>query len=310
MDLTYINDNKHHTHYDKRERPIIDILNLSQGQVCFSETFYSKVIFVTSGILSISYNKVSDEKLPKGTIMLLTAGRTFNIYAKEATTIIMVYLQYLPNNGDQLLYQQLFQDILSEIHNATDFSMQVRNKSSKRNYYLTIKNSLWPYLENLNERIKDGLNSNTFFELKLQELFLLLRAYYSKEELFSFFSPIQDYEQDFYSIIINNFEKAKTIKELADLTNYSISGFEKKFKRAFKTSAGSWLKQQKSIAIFNEISNENNSFKDICYQNGFSSLSNFNNYCKLHFGQTPGEIRRNGKKKSNMGGICKHYGGF
>ncbi len=90
----------------------------------------------------------------------------------------------------------------------------------------------------------------------------------------------------------------KTVKELAQLTNYSVSGFEKKFKRVFNTSAGNWLKQQKSTIIFNDISNGSDSFKNISYQNGFSSISHFNNYCKLHFSKTPGEIRRAGKKEN------------
>ncbi|MBK5722756.1 helix-turn-helix transcriptional regulator [Dysgonomonas sp. Marseille-P4677] len=298
MDSLYSSDSQSYTNYGRGESPTIDNLNLSKGQIWPSRALNSKVVFVTNGTLSISYDKTSKDKLPKGTILLLAIGCQFNIYAEEDTSLVIVYLPNKPNNEELTLYKLLFKDILSEKHyNADHLPLQIKNTKKNDVYYLTIKECLWTYLENLNERIKDGLKSDIFFELKLKELFLLLRAYYSKEELFNFFAPLQHWEQDFYSTVINNFHNVKTIKELADLTNYSISGFEKKFKRIFNISAGNWIKQQKSMAILNEISNEETPFKNICFQNGFSSLSHFNNYCKLHFGQTPGEIRRNKKGK-------------
>ncbi len=298
MDSLHLNDKQPNSNNALKEGPSIDLLSLSQGQVWHPKALSNKIIFITSGALAITYDKPPSESMPKGSIILLPAKSAFNSYAEEDTKLIIIHLHYQPESNELLLYNELFKGILNERHDTSNTSSSLKEKLDEERYFLTIHKSLWPYLENLGERIKDGLKSNTFFELKLQELFLLLRAYYSKEELSRFFSPMQYCEQSFYSIIINNFENAKTVKELAQLTNYSVSGFEKKFKRVFNTSAGNWLKQQKSTIIFNDISNGSDSFKNISYQNGFSSISHFNNYCKLHFSKTPGEIRRAGKKEN------------
>lgn len=293
MDYLHIHEHQICGNYTKREKPIIENRIIPKGFKGEVDIEDNVLIFVVEGDVYISYGRVPEENVKTGKIMLLPVGSKINFCALQKTTYTILRLQSQSNFDERLSYKLLLKDILAE-----DTCLE-KSAENLPNYYLDMNNCLWAYINNLNARIQDGIKSTVFFELKLKELFFLLRAYYPKEELFRFFEPIVYGDHEFLNIIMCNFQKVKTVKELADLTNYSISGFEKRFKRVFNTSAGNWIKQQKSMNIFHEISMGDVSFKNICFKNGFSSLSHFNNYCKLHFGLTPGEIRKQQKMQIN-----------
>lgn len=97
----------------------------------------------------------------------------------------------------------------------------------------------------------------------------------------------------FSDFIYSNYRKVRNVQELADLSFYSLSGFEKKFRRTFGISASKWLKQKLSMEILYEITKTSKQFKEISLDLGFSSPSHFNNFCKSLLGKTPREIRKN-----------------
>ena len=76
------------------------------------------------------------------------------------------------------------------------------------------------------------------------------------------------------------------------MTHYSLSGFQKRFKKVFGVSAYHWMKDVRSKSIYHQINSTEKSFKEISDEYGFSSPSHFNDFCKVHFGTTPGRIRR------------------
>ena len=87
--------------------------------------------------------------------------------------------------------------------------------------------------------------------------------------------------------------KYKTITELAESMNYTISGFEKKFKKAFKTTPHLWIKQKKADKIYYDLTMTDICLKEIIDNYGFKSDSYFNDFCKTNFGESPGRIRKN-----------------
>lgn len=138
------------------------------------------------------------------------------------------------------------------------------------------------FLRMLNTCITDQLKCIYYFEIKIKELL-------------NFFYPLLTKDTHFSDIILRNYNKVKTVKDLADLTHYSISGFEKRFKRVFGISPYKWLKKQKAKNIYREINYSVKTFKEISLEYDFTSPSHLNNFCKTNFGDTPGNIRRQSK---------------
>lgn len=136
---------------------------------------------------------------------------------------------------------------------------------------LDIKDEVSYFLKGLKACLSDGLRCRYYFELKMKEFFFLIRAYYTTEELARFFYPLLSNDTSFSEFVYNNYSKVKTVQELASLSNYSHSGFIKRFKKTFGVPAYQWIKQQKASRILHEImlfdryaiENERNIFEEI-----------------------------------------------
>lgn len=298
MDVSNLHKSTTCESYIEKAWPVIEQKTIGKGQEWSIEVLYNKLVFITEGDVSISYKDVPDDALTKGNIALFPIGHKIDFYAKKDTSITIFRLLHKIDfcehfSHKQLSYKEILKDILSD-PSCPEKTNQQSDAECISDTCLKMNEFLWSYLDNLNKYIAGGMKCSGFFELKLKELFFLLQAYYTKTKLRLFFKPFIFCDQEFTSIVMSNMNKVKTVKELALLTNYSISGFEKRFRRVFQTSAGSWIKKQRSINIYHEISSGEVPFKHISFKNGFSSLSHFNNYCKLHFGLTPGEIRKKG----------------
>lgn len=80
-------------------------------------------------------------------------------------------------------------------------------------------------------------------EIKRMELLFLLKKLYPQSK-FSYRLPPEDlHEFDFKTLIKNNYRKVKNVKELANLTNTSMSTFSRKFKLNFGMSFSQWKKK-------------------------------------------------------------------
>lgn len=211
--------------------------------------------------------------------MVLPAGNNFEATAKQNASILIFRIRAKLELCDAYSIEKL----KAEFHESDEF---------KDIGYLDVDERLTGYLASVTTYIKDGLRCYYLFLIKLKELFFLLRAYYPKDELYHFFYPIISNDTTFSDLVLKNHHKAKTVQELANLVNYSLSGFQKKFKKVFGVPAYQWMNEQRSKSILHEINTNKKSFKEISFEYGFSSPSHFNDFCKINFGDTPGKIRK------------------
>lgn len=157
---------------------------------------------------------------------------------------------------------------------------------------LSIKESLIDLLILFAESFSFSYLDATYYKLKLTELLYLIRKYYSTEEVIAFFSSIIDDDFRFSDFVMNNYKQAKQVKDLVELSSYSLSDFESRFERVFGHSPALWLKEQKKAAISKDLFYTNKTLKQIGFEYGFYSPAHFNNYCKSAFGMSPGEMRK------------------
>ena len=283
MELLYPQEHLSCLNYQNGDRPLIECKKLSEQQHWEESPKVHKIIFIVDGELEHSYENQNKKNISKGNVMLIPAG--YKISCKALTDVSLVVFRI---NKEIQLCDRFPLSRLSGVYDDVD-GLNIG--------YLEMKDCTWNYINDLTKYILHGFKCYHYFDLKINEFMFILRGFYSKEELFLFFYPLISSDTGFTHQVLLRYQQAKNVQELAALTNYSVSGFEKHFKKAFGVSAGKWLKERRAINIYHEINSSQKSLKSICSDFGFSSITYFNDYCKRQFGVPPGEIRKQISKK-------------
>lgn len=168
---------------------------------------------------------------------------------------------------------------------------------------LKANDRIMDFLNLFSKCLEDGLRCKCFAEIKSKEIFYYFRAYYNKESLRVFFAPLFTKDYEFSVFILQNYRKMKTVQQFADEMGYSLSRFERQFKKIFKVSAYQWMTRQKSKLIYNDLVNTNRTIVDIADEYEFSSLSQFCDFCKRVLGTSPAKIRTMGKCTNSFAGF-------
>lgn len=263
-------------------RPNIELLKIPKDGVRENTISESKIMLVMKGEFTISYDNHVDKKVSEGKMLLLPSSCKYIARSDEDASVFIFRLRDKVELCDRVSLEQLF----------NRFKEKCREHADEFNL-LEIKKEIDCYLQALTLYITDGLKCRYFLELKIKEFFYLLRVYYPKEELAQFFYPLLSSDTNFSEFVYNNYNKVKTVQDLASLSNYSHSGFIKHFKKTFGVPAYQWMKRQKANRILHEINCSDKTIKQICDDYDFSSLSQFNDFCKSNFGYPPSQIRKN-----------------
>lgn len=285
MSLLYVEEHCTCFNYNNGKEALIKPKNLTKGEIWDLVPSSNLFVCILEGELKFSNGKYINRKISKGNILLLVANTPFKGTAEKNTKLYIFKMR-------------------SETHMCDRYSLEMLMKESDSSEpdlsYLEINKVLGDYLKSLDRYISDGLRCFFFHEIKIKELFYILRGYYSKEQLYAFFYPLLSNDISFSDFIQKNYQKVKTVKELADIANYSLSGFVKRFKKVFGVSAYHWINEQKATLIYREINERTKTLKEISFEYGFSSPAHFNDFCKNHFGETPGNIRKNKTEKLSV----------
>ena len=151
---------------------------------------------------------------------------------------------------------------------------------------LKIVEPLYGFLELVGQYLENNFLNYPLYELKRTELFYLLKKLYRKEELDYFFYLSSTHSAEFERLIAENYIKAKTVTDLAQMIGYGVNSFRMKFKKVFGIPAYEWLMQEKSKRLLVAIANSEDDFKNIIDEFDFSSHSHFYKFCKARFVQS------------------------
>lgn len=260
------------------KKPIVELLEVEKDIIRESDPSDFKIIFVIKGLLLISYGRNMDKELGSGHMFLIPPNSKYTIHAIENAEIVIFRLQ----NKKVVLCERIGLEGLYRL-----------NKAPKEDFNpLKIKSPISHLIRDVLISLSDGLNCRYYLELKIKEFFYLIGAYYSKLELASFLFPLLSDDTSFSLFVYNNYRKVKTAQDLAALSNYSHSGFIKRFKKTFGMPAYQWMKMQKANCILHDIHYSKKTLKEICDEYDFSTLSQFNNFCKSNFGYPPSQLRK------------------
>lgn len=165
---------------------------------------------------------------------------------------------------------------------------------------LEIVPALQHYLQGIIMSLTDNLVCKEYIDLKQKELNFILNCYYPLRDLYTLYHPISSYTNSFHYFVMQNYNKVKTVEELANLGGYSTTTFRRMFKNMFNEPAYEWMLKQKRSGIIDDLTQNVLSISDISNKYGFDSLSHFSNFCKTCFGNSPRALRKEIKEKGGI----------
>jgi AraC-like DNA-binding protein len=278
-------------HEDKRcvnhgsgEWPIIEVVRDADGFT--KEVTHLMVVYVMDGKVDLSFGTTDSYPLDEGSLMLFPPGiRLTARKTAEPATIVILKIKNLIVLCDRYIFSQTWHD--TEIHRL-------------RHTHLEANERIMTYMKLLVEDVTGPLHCYRFMEMKILELFHLLRTYYTPRQLAMFTQPLISSDAQFMHFIWSNYRKVHNVAQFAEMGNSSLSNFKMKFKRVTGLAPSHWLEEQKVRNVFHEVVAGEKTFKEISREYHFSSLSHMGTFCKKHFGTSPGSLRANSGKAAKI----------
>lgn len=235
------------------------------------------IFFFLEGRAKVRYNEFKDKLFSKGDMIFLP--KSADCYGESITKCTFIVLVY--GNPIDLCDKVRFNSMIN-------YAKEIKYEFNS----LPIRDQLTQFLTLLRVYLQDGVNCRHLHEIKQKELFILFRAYYSKEELAQFFFPMIGKSMDFRSKVMANYLNIKTAKEFSTFCGYSESRFSELFIEEFNMPPYQWMQKQKSKHIIQRLTQTHIPLKDIADEFYFSCPSHFNKYCKTQYGDTAAQVRR------------------
>jgi len=234
------------------------------------------IVFVRKGKVILSVQNEKDDSIGEGHAVLIPSFSTYRIQAEEDLFCTYCYFET---------------DCLLILRKPMAKLKKTKYTLNGKHAVLRIKESLHLFLK-LQDFYMEGEGIHEFSKSKKKELFKLLFATYSSEEAVPFLSPLVGESLEFKEKIINYAQEAKTVNDLAQLTNYSTSGFIKKFRKNFNESPYHWMLRKKVERIEEDLLSGEMNLQEIANKYRFFPYSNFTLFCKKHIGKVPSEIMK------------------
>lgn len=257
----------------------VDIIDYQSGVSLQKILLETEIIVILKGSIFLSYEYDLNHHITQGKMILLPTGANFKLRTEEGASLFIFRLRDNVRLCESYSISRLKGEMDEFAHSNQLMTLEVNE---------SLNNFLKPLANNLT----DGVRCSVFLKHKIQELLLLLRAYYPKAVLAEFFRPVLSNASEFTRFVLQNYQEAKTVKELADMYSCSVSCLDKKFRKAFGVAPYKWMQERKLSLIYHEIFTTTKPIKQIAEEQRFKSLPQFNDYCKKNFGAPPGKMRK------------------
>ncbi len=275
----------------KTEKTVIEVAKMSKGKADVAELTFHKVIFIIKGSLRLYPRDKTYYPVASGKMLFLLAGSRCSYQAMEDTTVLLfriqTSIQLCKNFSLEYLFLKINRNKMEEYKPQNGNFGELEMNTHIQQFVNTIANSL-----------KEGFSCHYLLELKVDEFFLLLRLYYTKEEIYKFLYLILSSDITFSEQVGMHWNRFQTVGELAAFLNMTSKRFTARFTFVFGQTPYKWMLQGRARIIQVEITSTEKQFKQIAMENGFASESSFTRFCKKEFDKTPTQIRLTRLKKT------------
>ena len=265
----------------------IEIVTMSQGDIWQIFSSQIQLIFILEGKLNTLAKKIHSKNVQTGEMVLIPLHYDCTITALENVRMMVMTLDF-----NIIFCERMHLELLLET------PIKTKKNADTGIGLLKLDQKIMDFGNTISENIaNDDLKCSYYYDLKIREMLFLLWIYHDKKHIFNFFQPIYNYDFSFSSHVYQHLTEVKTVGELAEKLEYSLSGFEKKFRRIFETSPYQWMQEQRAKRIYKEIVSTRKTFTVIAKECDFSSPAHFNDFCRQYFQNTPGGLRKENAKR-------------
>jgi AraC-like DNA-binding protein len=249
---------------------------LKDEQCSSTDKYFDYIIFFQEGSCMISCNEFRNHFCKAGEMVLIPQDADFSMRAITKLTYMQLSFDNQFTLCDQLALESLQKEYDGPpVLNKIEIRPPMQNVLDSIRFYLTHK-----------------IQCKHLHAMKQKEVFLIMRAFYTKGEMAHFLSPMLNKDINFKAFILQHYQEVKTVEELAALCKMSPRSFNRKFNDYFGASPYSWIMKQKSRHIRTKLADIKVPFRTIIQEYGFSSPAHFTTYCKKQFGLSPSKLRK------------------
>ena len=279
-------DRKGHPSYgglDKSDKPMIEVVRIAKENSVKLQPRTHEVVFIREGRIRLIPCDLPEFEGTKGQILFLPSAGHYSLYTPSGTTLVVFRIEGTTQLCDSFSMEQLYKTQTK----ATDSHIpQTRGFG-----VLEIHTRIWNFLDEITERLADGIKDNIYFDLKIREFFFLLGAYYTTQEVAGFLYLILSDDTAFSEYVRLYRHKFRNVEEMADSMHMTPRQFSARFKKAFNRTPYKWMKEGKAKLIRQQLTNTQKSVKQIALENGFSDMAQFTKFCKKELGKTPTQLK-------------------
>jgi AraC-like DNA-binding protein len=242
------------------------------------------------GSIRMVFPNGSTYKLYEGKMIFVPTGSIFSWTTLEDTQLL-VYRLLNPSHKlcDNFPVERLY---FNDSDHPDDEQIQLEGGIPEDCFStLDIHPRLWQRLECTRDTIADGVRCKKYFEMEVEELFLMIRLYYCREDIYRFLHFIITGNMLFSEYVRLRWKNYHTVSELAWSMHLTPKYFTRKFKLYFGQLPHQWMANNRAQIIFGELTTTNKSLKQIATENGFRTFQHLAAFTKKMFGKTPTEIR-------------------
>ena len=284
MELRNIMEHLNCFNYDNSKKPRIEVINYNKGVKVEVIIDTNEIVFLLKGKIKYTFHPDIEYCLNKGKMLFLTIEYRSLIVSAECDTSIVVLRLY---NPIKLCESYFVERLFDPNENNMDEIYQIQDEPKT----LPINTRMRYFINGIIDCVEDGIKCKHFFDMKIREFFMLLRAYYIKSEIRKFLSPILSSDTAFSEYVKNNRNKFPTVIALAKSMHLTQRQFALRFKKVFGCAPYGWMKEGRTLSIHYEITATRKPIKQIAYENGFGSIAQFTRFCKKELGLPPVELR-------------------
>jgi AraC-like DNA-binding protein len=278
-DLLYLDEHPSCRHYVADHRSCFKFHEFNEGdKIKFEDINHNYLGFILEGEQMLDCNQFNQRRFEAGDMIMIPkmAKFTGRAFGKGSMLICMFDV---PKNICDKFNMQSYWPLCKEM----DYDFRP----------VPIVPQMATFIDSLVYYLRQGVSCEHFHEMKQQEMLLILRWFYTKEQIAELFHPLIGRSLDFKALILENYNKVPNVTELARLSHMCRSSFDEAFKKEFGMPAGKWLLQRKAQNVLHRMSEPGTTLCDIMVRFDFSSPAQLTRFCKQHFGCTPSEIMQN-----------------
>lgn len=235
MGIKYVDEHLGCECYAGEKKPPLEIVHNSKGTS--DDIIYecNCVLLLLEGQVEIFVNAKEKKNVNRGEFFFVPTGILLSYYVIKDSKTLIIRTRNSLNLCQSFHVEDLFKE--AKTNKATFHSYKFKT--------LKMDEHLWDYANVMDKLLSDKLKCINLLTIKIEEFMILLRAYYTKEELYDLFYFMLNPNSVFIEFVQMNWRKHKTVGELASAMYISPQYFSKQFKKIFRKAPGEWMQEKK-----------------------------------------------------------------